>query len=117
MGEEEKIKFTEKKVDESWKQSIQSEKDHISDSPGSASHPVSFLEFISSLGVQTLIHLGDVENPVTRKKVQDLEAARQTIDLLLVLKEKTKGNLTPEEDSVLTALIPDLQLRYVEKST
>lgn len=118
MAEENKSRLTEKRVDESWKESIQVEKDRAStSSEKKSSPPISFVEFVSSLGVQALMHLGEVENPVTRKREKNLDAARATIDLLMMLKDKTKGNLRPEEDSMLTELLADVQLRYVERAS
>ncbi len=114
MENEKQVKFTEKKIDDSWKDSIQEEKQKLSGSKDSPLPPISFVEFLTSLGMQTLIHLGEVEHPATKKKEKNLDAARETIDILALLKEKTKGNLTEQESSLLTNLIADLQLRYVE---
>ena len=115
MEKDSEIKFTEKKVDDSWKEAIDQEKERVAQARGSSREPISFIEFFSSLGMQALVHLGDMENPVTKKKEKNLEAAHETIDLLVLLKDKTKGNLTQEENLLLTNLIADLQLRYVER--
>ena len=60
--------------------------------------------------------LGMVPNPVTEKTEQDLPAAKYTIDLLEMLREKTDGNRTDEETKVLMGLLFDLRMRYVEAS-
>ena len=60
--------------------------------------------------------LGKVKNPVTDKIERDLEAAQSSIDMLDMLKEKTKGNLTADEDRLLTNVLMDLKLNYVDES-
>ncbi|MFO7155462.1 MAG: DUF1844 domain-containing protein [Pseudomonadota bacterium] len=73
-----------------------------------------FLTFVFSLGSSALVHLGDAPNPETGKLEKNLVLARETIDVLSMLQEKTKGNLTPEEERFLGSLLYDLRLRYVE---
>jgi len=74
-----------------------------------------FSTFLYSLGSAALIALGVAPNPVTGKIEKNLDLARQNIDLLALIKEKTKGNLTPEEQSLLDNLLYDLRMRYVEE--
>lgn len=74
----------------------------------------SFLQFASGMAAQTLMHLGMLENPISKTVSLDLPNARYSIDLLVVLKEKTKGNLTEEEEIYLTAAIDDLKIRYAQ---
>jgi Domain of unknown function (DUF1844) len=76
--------------------------------------PADFSTFILSLGSSALIHLGEVEPPGETGKRRDLPMAKHTIDLLTLLWEKTRSNLTPEEDKLLDSLLYDLRLRYVE---
>ena len=76
--------------------------------------PADFSTFILSLGSSALIHLGEVEPPGETAKRRDLPIAKHTIDLLTLLWEKTRSNLTPEEDKLLDSLLYDLRLRYVE---
>jgi len=76
-----------------------------------------FVTFLLSLGSQTLIHLGEIPDPVSRKREKNLLAAKQTIDLLGILAEKTQGNLTREEGGVLQNLLTDLRMRYVKAAT
>ena len=76
------------------------------------------LAFVLSLGSSAFVHLGDAPHPETGKALEpDLALAHQTIDLLAMLQEKTKGNLTPEEEKFLENLLTDLRLRYVQKTT
>lgn len=74
---------------------------------------VSFASFAISLGSQAFMHFGDIANPVTQKREQDVAAAQQIIDLLAMLQVKTKGNLTGEEARLLQQLLFDLRMRYV----
>jgi len=76
--------------------------------------PADFSTFILSLVSSALIHLGDMEPPGEDAKRRDLPMAKHTIDLLTLLRQKTKSNLTPEEDKLLESLLYDLRLRYVE---
>jgi hypothetical protein len=69
--------------------------------------------FLAGLATQALIQLGEVEHPITKKKEKDLDEAKYTIDLIEMLEEKTKGNLTPEEKRYLDELLYDLRMRFV----
>lgn len=75
---------------------------------------VNFLSFVLGLGTQALLHLGDMENPVSHRVERDLEAAKQVIDLLGILREKTRNNLEPAEEAMLDSTLYDLRMRYVE---
>jgi len=76
--------------------------------------PPSLKTFLSGLAGQVLIHLGLFENPLTGKREVDLEQAKYSIDLLQILQDKMKGNLTEEEDKLLRSILYDLRMRYVE---
>jgi hypothetical protein len=78
--------------------------------------PVDFTTFVLSLGSSAVLHLGEAEHPRSGKVEKDLPMAKHTIDLLSMLQEKTKGNLTPQEAQILESLLYDLRLRYVEAS-
>jgi hypothetical protein len=69
-----------------------------------------------SIGSSAAIALGLAPNPNTGKTEQDLPLARFNIDLLMVLKDKTKNNLSNEESHFLESILTDLQLRFVEAS-
>lgn len=73
----------------------------------------SFLQFIGGFAVQTLVHLGKMSNPMTGETALDLPNAKYSIDILAILQEKTKGNLSDEEDSYLSNLVRDLRFEYV----
>jgi len=75
---------------------------------------VTFSAFIMSLNTSALFLLGELSDPETGVRKQDLVLAKHTIDTLNVLKEKTKGNLTEEEDNMLGNFLYDLHMRYVK---
>lgn len=75
---------------------------------------VTFSAFIMSLNTSALYHLGDIADPATGKTVVNLDLARNAIDSLTVIQEKTKGNLTSEEDQLLKSILYDAKLRYVQ---
>jgi hypothetical protein len=69
-----------------------------------------------SLTSSAFYHLGDIADPETGKTETNLPAVQQTIDMLLMLKEKTQGNLNEEEAKLLEQLIYELQMKFVQKS-
>ena len=77
---------------------------------------VDFPTFIMSLSSSAYYHLGDMPDPATGKKELNLPAVQQTIDMLNMLKGKTKGNLKEDESKLLEQLIYELQVKYVAKS-
>jgi hypothetical protein len=82
-----------------------------------ASPPIpelSFSAFVYSLSTSALVHLGEIPEPVTEKMEKNLPLAKQTIDILGILQEKTKGNLTSEEENLLNSFLYDLRMRYVK---
>ena len=81
---------------------------------GAPAEPVTFSTFVLGLSTQALLHLGEIPNPVTGAVETDLEAARQVIDILGMLAEKTRNNLEPSEQSLLESALYDLRMRYVE---
>ena len=93
----------------------------LKDGPGSEESPtetlpaIDFSTFIFSLNSSALVHLGVVADPLTGKNAPNLVVAKQTIDILAVLEEKTRGNLNQEEDNLLKHILHDLRLEYVKK--
>ncbi|QPJ66584.1 MAG: DUF1844 domain-containing protein [Candidatus Nitrohelix vancouverensis] len=77
---------------------------------------IDFSTFVLSLTSSAFYHLGDMADPETGQKEVNLPAVKQTIDMLLMLKIKTKGNLTQEEHQLLEQLIYELQMKYVSKN-
>ena len=81
---------------------------------GNVGSDINFSTFIFSLGSAALVELGAAPNPTTGKHQKNLMAAKQHIDLLNLLKEKTKNNLAKDEEKLLDSFLYDLRLRYVE---
>jgi hypothetical protein len=79
--------------------------------------PIDFVTFVLSLASSAFVHMGDAPHPESGAPAENLPLAKQTIDILGMLEEKTKGNLTPEEEKFLENLLMDLRLRYVQKTT
>jgi len=74
-----------------------------------------FEEFILSIAGGAYVQLGIVEDPFDNKKKMDLEMAKASIELIEMLKEKTKNNLTKEEEGLLESILLDLNKKYNEK--
>ena len=77
---------------------------------------INFSTFIFSLNSSALLLLGLVEDPATGKKSKNLPAAKQTIDIIAMLAEKTKGSLTEDEEKLIRNLLRDLRLMYVRET-
>lgn len=77
---------------------------------------IKFADLVLSFAGSAQIHLGLTPHPLTEKAERDLKQAKQTIDLLGMLAEKTRGNLSPEEDQLLQVILTDLRFRYVEET-
>lgn len=75
-----------------------------------------FANFIQSLVAQTYMFLGMLRDPRAPQPMFDAEAAHETIDILTLLKEKTNGNLTPDEEDFFDAHLGDLKLAYVQRT-
>ena len=122
-----------KRVDESWKEQAEREKrtaEAAASAPGQATaerveRPAAGAEelpqaqfdlFISGLAMEALIALGDMPHPTTRRQASHLPQAKYLIDLLGILEEKTKGNLTVEEDKLFKDTLYQLRMRYLSKS-
>jgi hypothetical protein len=82
--------------------------------PPRALPPADFATLVLSLGSSAVMYLGQEDGPDGKKTTRNLPMAKHAIDLLSVLEEKTKGNLSSEEDQILESLLFDLRLRYVE---
>ena len=77
---------------------------------------VNFSTFILSLASATFVEMGVIEDPQTKTKKKDLSSAKQHIDLLQMLQEKTRGNLDDEERGLLERILRDLRLQFVKVS-
>ncbi len=111
-------RFTAKKEEEKVSKDEKKEESVREESPEMAQEgplpEINFTSFIFSLSTSALVQLGEVEDPFTQKKTKNLPFAKQTIDLIGMLKEKTKGNLTSEEERFVDQVLFDLRMRYVK---
>ncbi len=77
---------------------------------------VNFNSLIFSLSSSALLHIGEIADPQTGETKKDLELAKHSIDIIAMLKDKTKGNLTDEEKKFIDNILTDLRLRFVKAS-
>lgn len=125
--------MSEKKIDESWKEKIEEDKqapasENIPNENKSAAEntkkedeafempPIDFNLFISSLGMQALMALGELENPMSGKKEKQLPQAKYLIDTLEMLEVKTKNNLDAQEANMIETMLYDLRMKYISLS-
>ena len=76
---------------------------------------VTFSSFVLSLSTTVMYHLGDFPDPTTKKAERNLAAAKQTIDMLSMLRNKTIGNLDTDEKQLLEGILYELMIRYVKE--
>jgi len=121
---DDKIKSSKEIAEERIKEMEKDTKDEPKEKPASQEQesinpselpPLDFLSFIMMLSMQGMQQLGKIANPMTGKVEKDLLQAKQTITLLEIFEEKTKGNLTKEEESYLKSSVTNLRLNYVEE--
>jgi hypothetical protein len=72
-----------------------------------------FSTFIASLSSSAMVQLGEIAEPTTGQKLTNLPMAKHTIDIIALLQEKTKGNLTNEENKLIQNVLTDLRMRYI----
>ena len=75
---------------------------------------LTFSTFILSLSTSVLVNLGELPDPLKNEKDINLPLAKQTIGIIEMLMEKTKGNLTEDEDRLIDSMLYDLRMKYVE---
>lgn len=76
---------------------------------------IDFATFILSINSSALVQLGLIEDPATGEKTKNLALAKQTIDLMAMLEEKTRGNLTSDEENILKGILYELRMLYVKE--
>ncbi|RPJ61641.1 MAG: DUF1844 domain-containing protein [Acidobacteria bacterium] len=84
--------------------------------PGEEELSIDFPSFLLSMATSAMVHMGEVADPATGRPAENLQAARQTIDILTILREKTQGNLSAEEQRLLDGLLYELRLKFLNKS-
>ncbi len=120
QSEEEQDRLREEsRQQEAAKETYETEANKATDAAGpQAEGPlpeITMASFIMSLGTAVFFHLGDLPHPETGATEKNLPLAKQTIDLLGLLREKTRNNLTPEEENIFDHLLYDLRMRYVKE--
>jgi hypothetical protein len=75
---------------------------------------VTFTSFVLSLNTTALFHLGELAHPETGERKIDLELVKHTIDTLILLRDKTSGNLDASENELLSQILYDLKMRFVK---
>jgi hypothetical protein len=78
--------------------------------------PADFATLVNMLTTNAMVFLGQIPAPGSQQYMRNLPQAQHMIDLLMVLREKTRGNLSPEEDQMMQELLPQLQMAYVSVS-
>jgi len=89
----------------------------VQEAPPGTGAKIDFPSYILSYYTRGLVLLGEVPNPYTNKKEEDTEAARHTIDILAMLEEKTKGNLSKEEEQLLESVLYELRMKFMAKTS
>jgi hypothetical protein len=112
---EEPAESTRKESDADKSQGMVDEPGQRGEAPPGTGARIDFPSYILSYYTQGLVLLGEVPNPYSKKKEEDLEAARHTVDILGMLKEKTKGNLIPEEEQLLESVLYEVRMKYMAK--
>ena len=75
---------------------------------------IDFATFIFSLNSSVLFHLGEIADPNSGKKTKNLLLAKQTVDIISMLEEKTRGNLTKDEEELIRNILYELRILYVK---
>ena len=73
-----------------------------------------FSGFVLSLNTSALIHLGEIPDPESKQRMLNLPAAKHTIDILEIICDKTKGNLTDEEQKLIEDVVYELRMKYLK---
>ncbi|MBZ0171511.1 MAG: DUF1844 domain-containing protein [Phycisphaerales bacterium] len=110
-------------VDDDWKSQAQAEKAKLAEEarakqaepkPGGLPEKIGFTDLIRLLATQALMYMGAFPDPQTGKAMVALDIAKMNIDMLGVVEEKTKGNLTGDEQKMVEGTLHELRMQYVE---
>ncbi|MGD2149543.1 MAG: DUF1844 domain-containing protein [Desulfobacterales bacterium] len=120
FAEEDKDQETKEEAAEPSKEKVEENKSEEAAAPEEDTTDyqlpkINFATFIFSLNSSVLVQLGLIEDPATGKKAKNLPLAKQTIDILGMLEEKTQGNLTKDEETMLKNILYDLRMIYVKE--
>ena len=114
-------------IDSDWKAQAQAEKERLSEQAEAAEAerpaagpgglpPANFETLVSTMATQALLTMGAIPDPRTGQRMQALDVARHHIDLLGVIEAKSKGNMTEDEEKMVTATLYELRQRYIQMS-
>ena len=129
MDEERKFNVTDKRgftedgtlkpvTEEPAKTSPVAAASEMKEKPGEAPRsPIDFPSYILSYYTQGMVLLGEIPNPYTNKKEEDAESARNIVDILALLEQKTKGNLSGEESHLLESVLYELRMKFMAKTS
>ena len=106
---------TEKPLDEATAEESESEAAQEQERTDYQLPKINFATFIFSLNHSVMVHLGVMDDPTTGKKARNIPIAKQTIDILGMLEEKTQGNLTEDEEKMLKSILYDLRMIYIKE--
>jgi len=106
----------DKNIDETWKETVNKEKGDFKQGDKVLPAEVDFSFFVATLATQASVALGNIPNPLTNKKNEDLNQAKFLIDTLDMLKVKTKSNLSKEEEGFLESILYELKMQYISKN-
>jgi hypothetical protein len=106
----------DKNIDESWKEAVEKDKEKLKNGGQFVPPEPDFNFFITTLALQASVFLGEVPNPVTNKKEENLIQAKFIVDTLGMLKEKTQGNLNSQESQLLDNMLYELRMQYIAKT-
>ncbi|MEW6386073.1 MAG: DUF1844 domain-containing protein [Thermodesulfobacteriota bacterium] len=113
MSEEEKARVRE---EETAARETEAKAPEAAEPPKDVPLPeVTFSSFLLSLSSSAFVNLGDMPDPATGQTQKNLPLAKQTIDLLGLLREKTRNNLAPDEEHLFDHLLYDLRMRYIKE--
>lgn len=115
QGGEEKREEKEHAQEERVKEKFEEASEKCEQKSSAPLPEVTFSTFVLSLSSSALYNLGEIPDPVSQKTETDLPMAKQIIDTIGMLQEKTRGNLESEEERLVKTLLYDLRLRYVQK--
>jgi hypothetical protein len=93
---------------------IRKESSKLAEEPQIPLPEINFSTLVISLSTQALMHLGEIPNPLDGTTEKDTAGAKQTIDIISILRDKTRGNLDEGEEKLLEDVLYDLRMRYVE---
>jgi hypothetical protein len=114
QSDEEKARILEEEA--SQKAKTQDRPEATSPKPEAPLPEINFSAFIISLSSSAFIHLGDIPDPTTGETAKNLPLAKQAIDLMGLLREKTRNNLAQDEEKLFEHLLYDLRMRYIKEA-